>query len=345
VPAPTSYRRSRHPLRTIPFLAALQDVIPHTLLQEVVAQHAPATRRDRALSYELTLALVIAMSLMATDSIGAVLSGLLFHLRPFCPRLRGVTNSAITQARQRLGVRPVAALFHRVCVPLATPATRGAFYAGLRLMAIDSETIEVPDTPANVRAFGRHRGPGGAAAFPQVLATYLGECGTHALIDVVWGLVHRSAPAAATRLLRRVTSAMLLLLDAGLCERPLVQHLLRRNLPFLERIGTDLLFPPVKGLPDGSYLAVFSPVAPSRTRPSTPAVLVRVIVYTLTDPARPGWQETHRLLTSLLDPVAHPARALVCLYHERWEIELTIDELATHLWLPRSRRAARPRSW
>jgi hypothetical protein len=62
-----------------------------------------------------------------------------------------------------------------------------------------------------------------------------------------------------------------------------------------------------------------------------------VIVYTITDPARPGYGEVHRLITTLRSPQLAPAVDLVCAYHERWEIELMIDELATH-----QRLAGRP---
>jgi hypothetical protein len=58
--------------------------------------------------------------------------------------------------------------------------------------------------------------------------------------------------------------------------------------------------------------------------------LVRIIEYTLTDPALPGYGEIHRLVTTLLDPDAYPALDLVCAYHERWEIELVVDEMDTH---------------
>lgn len=57
---------------------------------------------------------------------------------------------------------------------------------------------------------------------------------------------------------------------------------------------------------------------------------MRLIEYTLDDPQRPGKEERHRLLTTLLDAELDPARTLVCLYHERWEEEITFDELKTH---------------
>src|SRR3989442_602970 len=36
------------------------------------------------------------------------------------------------------------------------------------------------------------------------------------------------------------------------------------------------------------------------------------------------------LLTSLLAPDAYPAREIVALYHERWELEIGFDEVKTH---------------
>ena len=96
------------------------------------------------------------------------------------PEIALAGKSAICQARYRLGARPVVALFHRVCGPLATAQTPGAFCFGLRLMALDGVVEDVPDSPANVRAFGRRHSDQETSAFPQVQGVYLSECGTHA---------------------------------------------------------------------------------------------------------------------------------------------------------------------
>jgi hypothetical protein len=56
---------------------------------------------------------------------------------------------------------------------------------------------------------------------------------------------------------------------------------------------------------------------------------VRVVEYTLTDPALPSYGEVHRLVTTLLDPRIAPAVEVVCLYHERRESEVVIDEIDT----------------
>ena len=39
----------------------------------------------------------------------------------------------------------------------------------------------------------------------------------------------------------------------------------------------------------------------------------------------------YRLITTILDHKQAPAKELAALYHERWEIETTLDELKTHL--------------
>ena len=69
---------------------------------------------------------------------------------------------------------------------------------------------------------------------------------------------------------------------------------------------------------------------PSQRASLPPPSPLRLIRYTLADPPRPGHGQEHRLLTSLLDPDQYPARELIQLYHQRWEFELSLDELLVH---------------
>jgi hypothetical protein len=59
-------------------------------------------------------------------------------------------------------------LFQRVCRPMATEQTTGAFRFGLRLMAMDGTLDEVPDTLANAQYFGRLSSGKHIRPFPQV---------------------------------------------------------------------------------------------------------------------------------------------------------------------------------
>jgi hypothetical protein len=93
------------------------------------------------------------------------------------------------------------------------------------------------------------------------------------------------------------------------------------------RAKKNLKYEIVEILPDGSALARVRPhKALRKEHPELPdSLLLRVIEYQL-----PGG-EPSRLFVSLLDPIVHPAKALITLYHERWELEIGFDEIKTHM--------------
>ena len=57
---------------------------------------------------------------------------------------------------------------------------------------------------------------------------------------------------------------------------------------------------------------------------------VRIISYRVTDERLGELGKVYRWVTTLLNPRVAPALTLIGLYHERWEIELVIDEIKTH---------------
>ena len=63
----------------------------------------------------------------------------------------------------------------------AQPDTPHAFYAGMRLMAVDGFVVDVADTPENEWAFDRPGSGRSPGAFPQVRVLSLCEVGTHVL--------------------------------------------------------------------------------------------------------------------------------------------------------------------
>jgi hypothetical protein len=238
-------------------------------------------------------------------------------------------RSTLCEARRRLGVAPLVQLAARVVELLATPQTPGAYYAGLRLMAVDGFALNLPDTPANERAFGRPRNQRRPGAFPQCQVLALVEAGTHVFWRWLIKGCHIDETRLAPPLLRHLRADMLLLWDRGFASCALVRQVVRRRAHLLARWKTNRILTPVRRLSDGSFLARLYASGQDR-RAGTNGLLVRVIEYTLREPARTGQGEKHRLITTLLDPHAHPAQTLVELYHQRWEQELAIDELKTH---------------
>jgi hypothetical protein len=324
---------SRFPLQMR--LDVLARVIPPATVQAVFEELALRTPRVRKLRLELLVWLVIAMSLYADLAIEAAFAKLCQGLRLLWPDEATYlsvlpTKSALSYRRQQLGVRPLRCLFHRVCRPLAVPATRGAFLQGLRLMAIDGHLQDVPDTPANAAVFGRSTTDRGESAFPQVLCVSLCECGTHAIIDTAFWPCGTGEHRGLWRLLRSLTAEMLVLLDRGLFGFDLVHAIRERQAHVLVRVSKQIQPERLRRLPDGSTLVRLRR-KDHHGRPTGEPQVLRLIEYTLTDPQAPGYGERYRLLTTLLDQKAFPALTLARRYHERWEIELTIDEQDTHL--------------
>ena len=361
-----------------PLLEALEVALPDMVVEEVIERTDTRERRRRLLPTHLVVTLVVSMGLWATESVRhalvAVIDGwhevrirredLLGRSSLRSPRARGATRrgrasarwhvpstAAIVRARQRVGVRLLRELFHAVAGPIAmpgtpgTPGTPGAFLGGLRLMAIDGTTLDVADTPENARAFGRpttHRGQPVSGAFPQLRVVALIETGTHALCDVVVRSFRGGEVPAARHLLRSVEEGMLLLWDRGFYGYDLIRRTVDRGAHFLGRTKTNVVLPPETVLPDGSFLSTIYP-SPTARRRHQDGIVVRVVEYALDTVAGPG-TERYRLITSLLDPVAFPAQTLATTYHERWEIETTLDEVKVHQWAhPRPLRSKHPR--
>jgi hypothetical protein len=312
-------------------LEALGRAIPLAEVQAVLAESGGRVRRERKLNMLVIVFVTIAMNLYSRVSIGAVLRKLAQGLRYVWPDpdLALPNDSAISQRRYQLGARPLVALFHRLCRPLATPETPGAFLFGLRLMALDGTGEDVADTPENAAAFGRWPGSRSDSAFPQLQVVYLAECGTHAIVDAgVWPC-RTSERVGGLRMLRSLAPGMLILWDSGFHDFDMFQGAVARGAQVLAHLPPHIKPVFVRCLPDGSYLAWLRPSAWAR-RKAGEQLLVRVIPYTISDPALPHYGESQRVVTTLLDPERYGALDLVCAYHERWEIEQIIDETDSH---------------
>jgi len=317
-------------------LNALERAIPQAAVAAVIADLDVAEQRTRKLPAGMTLLLCVAMGLFTNTALEQVLGKMVKGVRYIWPGEESyvpANKSAISQARYRLGARPVGELFHRVCTPLATEHTVGAFLCGLRLMAIDGTSEDVADTPANAAFFGRPTGGRGDGAFPQTQAVYLCESGTHAICDAGFWPCHTSERVGGLRLLRSVGPGMLVMWDRGFHSFEMARATLDRGAQFLGRLPAHVQPRFVRALPDGSYLAYIYPSDPQRKKRGE-HLLVRIIEYTIDDPQRAGHGERHRLVTSWLDPDLYPAHTVACEYHQRWEVEITIDEVDTHQRLP-----------
>lgn len=312
--------------------AALKRILPRPAVKEALRACGCDRFACTRMPGWLVVWLVVGLGLFACDCYRQVYR----WLRPWDNRSGTPPRSTLCMARQRVGAGPLVRLARAVVRPLAVvgqPWAEPSFYRGMRLVALDGFVVNLPDTPANAATFGRPGGPS-AGAFPQARVLGLCEAGTHVMFDWLLKPIRWGEPSICLPLLKRLPAGCLLLWDRGFRRYDLVKAVLGRSAHLLARARADMPLRVLQRLGDGSCRAKLY-----RSRADQEAdrngILVRVIDYTLNDPARrraAGERRVrrHRLITTLLDCRKHPAKRLVELYHVRWEEELTIDEAKTH---------------
>src|SRR5688572_3083266 len=186
-------------------LGVIAGAVPLARVRKILAETGRASERERDLPASVMVYYVIAMALYMGSSTREVLRCLLEGLRWLwgAEAVRVAGKSGISQARTRLGAEPLCRLYERVVRPIATLATKGAWYRAWRLVSLDGSCLDIADTAENCTAFGRPEASRGESAFPQLRFVTLVENGTHVLFGARLGsfadgettLAHAALPA------------------------------------------------------------------------------------------------------------------------------------------------------
>jgi Insertion element 4 transposase N-terminal/Transposase DDE domain len=312
-------------------LGVVANAFPVNTIHSVLKATGKASIRERDLPAHVVVYFVIAMALYMQSStrevLRCLLEGLQWLLGPSAT-IKVAGKSGISQARTRLSWEPMQQLHDKIVKPIATPATRGAWYRGWRLVSLDGSTLDVADEPANEKAFGRPGSSRGTSAFPQIRFVSLVENGTHVLFGSQMANYKTSEIALTRAVLPCLQPGMLCLADRNFFSYALWAEARATGADLLWRVKTQNYLPCEEELPDGSYLSCIYPSKKDRRR-KTNGIKVRVIDYKLKDVE--GSDPIYRLVTTILDHEQAPANELAALYHDRWEIETALDELKTHL--------------
>src|SRR5688572_32664713 len=120
-------------------LGVIARAVPPERVRQVLAETDKASERERDLPAHIMVYYAIALSLYMSASTREVLRCLLEGLRWLwgAEAVRVAGKSGISQARTRLGEAPRRQLYERVVRPIATPASKGAWYRAWRLVSLD----------------------------------------------------------------------------------------------------------------------------------------------------------------------------------------------------------------
>lgn len=307
-------------------LGELTQQVPFELVDGVLASTGRMQVRVRDLPARVVVYLLLAAGLFAELGYRQVWARLIAGLHGL--PVATPSSSALSQARRRLGVAPLRALFGL----LAGPAAGAARWRGLLVCAIDGTTMFVPDSPVNVARYGRQTGTHGGSGYPMLRLVAVVACGTRTILDAVFGPLGVGEISMAPRLFGCLRPGMLVLADRNFAVADLIGRIAATGAQLLIRCKNGRKLSPISRLSDGSWLAWLG------------GVRVRVIDAEIT--ATLGGCKQHagryRLVTTLLDPQHHPAMEIVALYHQRWEIETTYLELKSTILGGRVLRARTP---
>jgi hypothetical protein len=311
-------------------LGVIARAIPPARVHRVLAETGKASERERDLPAPVVVYYAIALALYMGSSTREVLRCLLEGLRWLwgAEAVKVAGKSGISQARSRLGEAPLRRLYEELVQPIATRASKGAWYRGWRLVSLDGTCLDVADTAENRAEFGVPGASRGESAFPQLRLVALVENGTHVLFGARLGRYAEGEATLAHDVLTALRPGMLCLADRYFFGHALWQRAAGTGADLLWRVRSNLRLPRETVLPDGSYLTTVYPSEADR-RHRTGGLQVRVVEYRLE--GIPDAEPLYRVVTSILDPQKAPATELAALYHERWEIEVALAELKTQL--------------
>lgn len=291
-------------------LGELTRIVPFEMVDAVLADTGRTERRVRMLPSRVGLYFVLALVLFPALGYLGVWSKLTAALdKPVRP-----SSKALRDIRRRLGPAPLKALFVLLAGPLGRGSTPGVMFGRYRTVSFDGcRSIKVPDSTANRRWLGKLNAAAGQTGYPVIQLMTLVETGTRALLGAVFGTPADGELTWARRLLHLLDEGMLLLADRGFDAAAFCGEVAQTKAQFLIRVKSGRQLPVITRLRDGTVLAMIG------------AVKVRVITAHVTVTCHDGtrYGDDYRLVTTLTDPRAYPAEALIGLYHERWEHEIT----------------------
>jgi Insertion element 4 transposase N-terminal/Transposase DDE domain len=309
-------------------IGELTRIVPFEMVDAVLAETGAQQRRVRDLPSRVVVYLLLAAALFADLGYSPVWARMIAGLGGLPTAVP--TPAALAQARRRVGVAPLRALFDLLRGPAAGLSVKGVRWRGRLVCAIDGTILGCPDTRANLAVYQRGGGGRGATGYPLVRVLALVACGTRTLIDATFGTDRVGETRYAHHLLDGLHHGMIVLADRNFAARDWLGAVADTGADLLVRVKIGRNLPACRRLPDRSYISRIGRVE------------VRVVTATLTVATDTGRRsEVYRLVTTVCDP-ACPAEEIVALYHQRWEIETAYFELKSTILAGRVLRARTP---
>jgi DDE family transposase/transposase IS4-like protein len=325
----------------------LEDLLAGDVIARALREAPAGHKYDRVLTAKMTVVCVLVACLFpgaGYDSVLATAFGLPgLKLKPGAGT---PTGPALSQARKLLGEQAVKRIFELDAAVADADLGIGLLWKGLEVTAIDGTTMELARNDVLEGEFGVPA----ERARPVLRVTAHVRTATFRWIGAAIGSYHDGENALADQLEDSFGPGMLNLADRGFFSMHRWIRFSGTGADLAWRIKNGAKSVPlqtVRTLPDGSELVMLHESDGMRTRrrketgdpraERLPDTAARLVTFTVTTRTRSGRTKTTvmRVLTTLLDHEACPARDIAVLYAERWQIEIAFLHLKRTVRGPR----------
>lgn len=312
---------------TLSRLTVFADHIPDEWLRVATELSSKATIRRRRLPADMVLWLVVGMAFFRNEPISEVARRLNICADGLANELL-LADSALSQARQRLGAQPVEWLFRHCAQHWGHERYPSDEWHGLQVFAVDGALFRTQDTP-ELRA---HFGSGNTATerqtpYPMLRLVALMNVRSHVLVNAAISPYRKGEIPLAADFIQSIPANSVTLLDKGFFSADLLLNIASgdKNQHWLIPERKGLVYTEIERYGHGDRLLQMqvSPQARKKNAALPKYWQVRAVTYEIA-----GKEKT--VFTSL-PATRFSAAEVATLYHERWEIELGFRDIKSSM--------------
>lgn len=301
----------------------LGEQLPLEWIEQVLEYTGRASIRKRRLPAEQVVWFVIGLALYRHKSVRQLIGELDLALPDLQDRC--VTDSAVTQARQRLGEAPLERLFNVTAQHWQDEPAQESHFQHLRLFAMDGTSLRLADSPENRAHFGSSSFPdGGTGSHPLVRMVTLNALSTQMVVAARFGPYGIGELTHAKLMLTDIPDQSLTIFDRGFLAAELLHTLGQTGQArhFLVPAKSNTKWKIVDGTDADALVEMKVSPDARKLNPELPATWRARAIRGDDFNGKPSY-----VLTSLVDRRLYPAASVRACYARRWQIETSYREL------------------
>jgi hypothetical protein len=301
----------------------LVEQLPLEWIEQALEYTGRASIRKRRLPAEQVVWFVIGLALYRHKSVRQLIGELDLALPDL--KERCVSDSAVTQARQRLGEAPLERLFNVTAQHWQNEPAKESHFQHLRLFAMDGTSLRLADSPQNRAHFGSSSFPNeGTGSHPLVRLVTLNALSTQMVVAARFGPYEIGELTHAKLMLTDIPDQSLTIFDRGFLAAELLHTLSQtgQERHFLVPAKANTKWKIIDGTDADALVEMKVSPDSRKSNPELPATWRARAIRGDDFNGKPSY-----VLTSLTDRRAFPAASVRTCYRRRWQIETSYREL------------------